>query len=316
MAIYHPYFRGKQYELVTVRESAPLLSEADFIPIIEPVAESFSGLTRALQAIEEASGSAILVVNPGYGHHAESAEEIERLFAGHLTKMDCVVAGVIASGDMTAQQVATLCEKYEHRELAIVHDGFADGRELAGALGKAADKMVHVFLEQQHGKVYMRHFPRGKRILVRDGFKKRKNREYPPVEKFSDLHLTYSEEGAAGFGDFLIVGDEFSESGGPAYAVAIHLTFIDATKDEEMYIYHFVSDRSDTPTDPAGKFAEALEKLVREVRRRGSQIMKTEAVKEFLDLYERKHFPGLGYVKKLSMKHHLETLAIYLTPRE
>jgi hypothetical protein len=29
-----------------------------------------------------------------------------------------------------------------------------------------------------------------------------------------------------GFGDFLIVGDDYSESGGPAYAIAIHLTFI------------------------------------------------------------------------------------------
>lgn len=29
-----------------------------------------------------------------------------------------------------------------------------------------------------------------------------------------------------------------------------------------MYIYHFVSDTRDTPTDPAGKFAQALKKLV------------------------------------------------------
>ena len=28
-----------------------------------------------------------------------------------------------------------------------------------------------------------------------------------------------------GFGDFLIVGDDYSDTGGPAYAVAIHLTF-------------------------------------------------------------------------------------------
>lgn len=41
-----------------------------------------------------------------------------------------------------------------------------------------------------------------------------------------------------GFGDFLIVGDEFSESGGPAYAVAIHLTYINTKHEDEMYIYH------------------------------------------------------------------------------
>ena len=26
-----------------------------------------------------------------------------------------------------------------------------------------------------------------------------------------------------------------------------------------------------------------------------------------------KHFPGLGYVKKLSMKHHIETLADFFS---
>lgn len=29
-----------------------------------------------------------------------------------------------------------------------------------------------------------------------------------------------------------------------------------------MYVYHFVSDTRDTPTDPAGKFAQALAKLI------------------------------------------------------
>jgi len=43
----------------------------------------------------------------------------------------------------------------------------------------------------------------------------------------------------------------------------------------------------------------------------GSKVLETAAVKEFRDLYKRKHFPGLGYIKKLSMSHHIETLATY-----
>jgi hypothetical protein len=109
-----------------------------------------------------------------------------------------------------------------------------------------------------------------------------------------------------------MVGDDYSEGGGPAYAVVIHLTFIDSSKDEEMFIHHFKSDRHDTPTDPAGKFAEALTKLVAEVNRANTPIVRTAAVQEFLDLQTRRHFPGLGYVKKLSMSHHIETLARYL----
>ena len=151
---------------------------------------------------------------------------------------------------------------------------------------------------------------------MRDGFERRINREHPPVEFFSDLHITYVDEGMNGFGDFLTVGDDFSESGGPAYAVAVHLTYVDDDNDNSMYIHHFISDRQNTPTDPAGKFAEALAKMMDELNRDETKIYDTAAVNEFRELHERGHFPGLGYIKKLSMKHHIETLARYLEQAE
>ncbi|CAL8898198.1 sce7725 family protein [Kocuria varians] len=76
-----------------------------------------------------------------------------------------------------------------------------------------------------------------------------------------------------------------------------------------MFIYHFKSDTNDTPTDPAGKFAQALGKLITKLDSGESNLVETSAVLEFRGLHERRHFPGLGYVKKLSIKHHLETLA-------
>ena len=94
--------------------------------------------------------------------------------------------------------------------------------------------------------------------------------------------------------------------------MAIHLTFIDPEKDDVMYIYHFVSDTRDTPTDPAGKFAQALKKLIDKLESGKSKLHETSAIQEFRELHAKGHFPGLGYVKKLSMKHHIETLAHYL----
>lgn len=80
-----------------------------------------------------------------------------------------------------------------------------------------------------------------------------------------------------------------------------------------MFIYHFKSLRSDTPADPAGKFAEALSSLVETLDRPGSKVLETEAVREFRALHARGHFPGLGYVKKLSMQHHIETMADFFS---
>ncbi|KGC60059.1 hypothetical protein X963_5679 [Burkholderia pseudomallei MSHR7498] len=116
-----------------------------------------------------------------------------------------------------------------------------------------------------------------------------------------------------GFGDFLMVGDDYSEGGGPAYAVAIHLTYIDPDKDDVMYIYHFLSTTNNTPTDPAGKFAQALEKLIAKLDSGKSKLFEGEAIAEFRELHAKGHFPGLGYVKKLSMKHHIETLANFFS---
>ena len=99
---------------------------------------------------------------------------------------------------------------------------------------------------------------------------------------FSDLHATFDDEGMNGFGDFLIVGNDYSESGGPAYAVAIHLTYIDSNKDDEMHIRHFKSIRQDDPKDPAGKFAEALNELKEVVQQSSNQIFRSSAVIEFL----------------------------------
>jgi hypothetical protein len=78
-----------------------------------------------------------------------------------------------------------------------------------------------------------------------------------------------------------------------------------------MQIYHFKSKRTDTPTDPAGKFAEALAEMMKELGSPKSKVLETSAVQEFRVLHEERHFPGLGHVKKLSMNHHIETLAYY-----
>ena len=307
--MYFPYVRGKQYELITLRENAELIAAAGFIPIIEPVKRSLSSLQRTLDAIRDAEASAILIVNPHHGDHSPGSTAIDQLFHEDLQDHETIAVGIALTGTTSIESVLNLIDSHEGRPTTLIHAGFPDGRELAERLDGYEEEFQHVFFEEYCGKLYQRHFRNQRRILLRDGFKRQRNKDYPPVEFFSDLHATYMDEGMDGFGDFLIVGDDYSEAGGPAYAVAIHLTFFEAEKEGEMHIFHFVSERQDTPTDPAGKFAESLEKLVAEINRPGTQLLRTDAVEIFLDLHQRGHYPGLGFVKKLSMQHHIETMA-------
>lgn len=309
--MYFPYFRGKQYELITLRESADILQQAGFVPIIEPVKESLGGLKKMISAIVKSDGEIIVCVNPNYGDHSDNGNSIRSLLKDEFENDDGVCSGILLSEGVSVDDVVALCADLKGSPITLIHVGFTEAKLLVEALGDAITQMRHVFLEENCGKLYRKYFKDTQRILLRDGFKRRVNREHPSIEFFSDLHATYEEEGMDGFGDFLMVGNDYTESGGPAYAVAIHLTFIDPDKDDVMYIYHFKSIRQDDPKDPAGKFAEALDKMIEELGKPNTKILATSAVDEFVDLHARGHFPGLGYVKKLSMKHHIETLAYY-----
>jgi hypothetical protein len=309
--MYHPYFRGKQYELVTVKEMAPILAAADFHPVIEPVRSDLGGLRRALDAVAKAKGSATVIVNPQCGDLFESGKTLSDFFQKDLLGLPGISAGILLAQGITADAAVQWYQAHANHTPVFIHAGFTGAKSLAEKLGPPTKAQRHIFVDRFCGKLYQKHFTGAYRVLLRDGFRRTRNADYPPVEAFSDLHATFKDEGMDGFGDFLIVGDEYNESGGPAYAVAIHLTFIDPDQDDAMQIYHFISDSQDTPTDPAGKFAEALAKMIQTLNMPGSKVLETAAVSEFRALHKQGHFPGLGYVKKLSMNHHIQTLARY-----
>lgn len=312
--MYYPYFRGKQFELITVREMAKLFAENDFIPVIEPVRESLNGLKRALEAIHAANGKAIVIVNPYYGDHQSDGGNITSFLENEFSGSTNISAGILLRNDMSVDAAFSCLGQHLAHTPVLVHAGFTEPKALAATLEEQGlmSELTNIFIDDYAKLLYRKHFGSSTRILIRDGFNRQRNADYPEVEVFSELHATYPELGMSGFGDFLMVGDAYTEGGGPAYAVAIHLTFIDQDKDDVMYIYHFVSDTKDTPTDPAGKFAQALNKLITKLDSGDSGIFEGAAIKEFRGLHDKGHFPGLGYVKKLSMKHHIETLANYL----
>jgi hypothetical protein len=312
IAVYYPYFRGKQFELLTIRETAPILAASKFQPIIEPVREGLSALQKTLKAVVDAKGKAIVIVNPYHGDLSGASEPLTELLRQEFSETQNVSAGILLGPDTKLKDALELYEQHGAHNPSLIHFGFNSPKSLVEHLKIPMQKQSHVFYEKHCGKLYQKHFSGAKRVLLRDGFKrKERNKDYPHVEHFSDLHATFLDEAMNGFGDFLIVGDGYTESGGPAFTVAIHLTFIDHEKDESMFIYHFKSERQDTPKDPAGKFAEALAMMMKTLNSKNSKVLETDAVSEFRLLHGQGHFPGLGHIKKLSMNHHIETLATF-----
>ncbi|MHA6332659.1 sce7725 family protein [Qipengyuania sp. CAU 1752] len=308
--MYYPYFRGKQYELIVIRETAQLMADRGFVPIISPVREQVRGLQKALTSLCHNGTIAVVIVNPEHGDHKDDGSAISDLLRDEFAEHDNLLVGIRLHEELSAEEALAYCEAADGRPIALIHAGFTEANAFQEGSGAYPNIARSIFLEDQCGKLYQRKFrTHQERVLVRDGFERRRNRDHPSTEFFSDLHITYVEEGMTGFGDFLIVGDDYQEGGGPAYTIAIHLTYIDPNQDDAMFVRHFLSDRQDTPKDPGGKFAEALAKLIQAIDAPDSKFVETSAIREFRDLHARGHYPGLGTAKKLSMAHHIETLA-------
>lgn len=306
--MYYPYLRGKQYELVLLKEQAELIAKNQrIIPIIEPVKDNLNPLDRALKEFEKYNGKYILIANPTNGDFSDNASKLEEYINSKNNQN--IIIGLIISEKSNLSEFKILLNQYKKHMIAIIHQGFSNGKELSELIKQYTNVELNIFVSKEPNKLYQKHFKGiGQRILVRDGFTKRKNSNYPENEHFSDLHITYEEENVDGFGDFLIVGNDYSENGGPAWAVAIHMTYFD--NENNMYIRHYVSDRQDDNKDAGGKFLEALNYLVLDERK--NKLFQTKASEEYIELHKKELFRGLGYAKKLSMQNHLETLLRFL----
>lgn len=326
---YWPIFRGKQFELLALRDLSESLSGASVNPVIEPVKKRLGGLQRCLQSLKDADVATSVVINPEVGEFSdtplgllqeleESRDDAESVRCV-LAAADSLVLNLSANLDCKDIEsvVVRLGELYKEEpkpSLHILARGFAEPAAVKKVLDKNGFMVgpgLKVLLEDLSSRRHYRKiFETAQFVWITDGFKKRKNADYLayPTELYATALWDYSEFGYEGFGDYSIVGSDFSESGGPAWAVAIHLTSASNAMVPEMYVHHFVSDDNDSPSFPAEKYAQALKKLKEEVTSPDTTIRKTEAVGEFLRLHENGHYPGLGYVKKLSMMHHLELM--------
>lgn len=317
--MYFPYFRGKQNELLLLREKSELISSSNIIPIIEPVKTNTSQIRKCITALNEKTAEFILITNPKHGDFTkENNFSGSEIYQEALESPQNQILGYILDEETEEAEVILFVNTHLNRKVALIHYGFSSGTTLGRALQEHKNISYHIFIEEKAQRRYRKNFTfngyEGIRALIRDGFTRRSNKDYPKNEHFSELHIMYEDEGMKGFGDFLITGDDYSESGGPAYAVAIHLTYTDPDDEDDMFINHYISDRNKTAADPGGKFLEALKKLIADVNS-DPKILHTDAIKAYEVLSKNQHYPGLGTVKKLSMQHHIELMSDFLSKR-
>lgn len=306
--MYFPYLRGRQFELIAIRELLEKeLIGIKVVPVIEPV-KLTSTLVKTLQLYTDKEHRIALVMNPDVGEFVSKVKEKKKeqdKLVDELYKQldsDCIINAYLMKKNTPAQ----LKKKTEIEKFMIINPK----RDCLDDFVDVYDKQEPTYTLLPDDRTFSRKAPNSKIIFVDRFEKAARNSDYCKNEDefFSEDHLFFSMEGFKGFSDFSVVGAEYNESGFAPLAVAIHIVYFD--KNNGLRIRHFVSDSNDDINDPAGKFGEAVKKLVSWVEE--TSHFKTEGLKGFIECYNTGKYPGLGTVKKYSIMHHLELMNKFL----
>jgi len=302
--MYFPYFRGRQYELLALKElaKAGLLSKF-VIPVIEPV-KSSSTLNGTLAEFNNAAAPVVLILNPIVGDLIGNDSAILPLYS-YLTNSPKSIPAIIINSHAENSVKLLELNGFSKNSILTVFDN-RDSLSIYENIFDNAIPKYTLFPDERQ----IRRTVKQNKVMFEDKFRKKdRNADYPPDEFFSEDHLYFSEEGYVGFGDYSIIGNEYIESGFAPYAVAIHIVYFD--DESNLRVRHFVSDSNEDISDVAGKFYEALLKLA-EWYYNGQERQLTTGLQILLNHYENRTYPGLGTLKKLSIMHHLELMGKFL----
>ncbi|WP_022929870.1 sce7725 family protein [Patulibacter americanus] len=311
MSTYFPIFRGKQFELIAIREFARARPGGTIVhPIIEPVRDPSgnTGLARTITSLEEHGFRYTVIVNPAKGDLADRGDApaviVESIDASDATiEHLCFGVSLRAGGNSDDAIDAIRGSSLSDAPLNLIYDKPTAGPRDLGEL-RQQGIWLHV-AEAKSDVRSLNAFPRSFSCVQLDRTFKRLPRNTAYVDKapsvFCNAHLYFEEDGFVGISDFLTIGDDYSEGGGLPLALVIHLTYQDPA-DQLIYIRHFCSTSNEDQSDPGGKFLEAVSKLVAFIDDEG---LDNPALEQFRAYHREQRFPGLGVVKKLSMQNHL-----------
>ncbi len=315
--MYFPYLRGRQYELLALRELATsnLLGDC-IIPVIEPVKLSPT-LVNTMADFIKVSHPVSIIRNPAVGTFMSDWQDAqdETREAGYKQRfIEQYENPTIIKSLIMQRNAKSLLNHWDkqgvNKEDLLVINTDRDYLDVYEAMFGTTVPRFALMPDESVFRRKVRHH----KVLLDDKFEKQeRNADYRECqdEFFSDDHLYYKEDGFIGFSDYSVVGNEYLEAGFAPYAVAIHIVYF--AEDKSLRVRHFVSDSNEDITNPALKFYEAVSKLATWYNSNPHPVELTSGLKAFLQHYEQQSYPGLGTVKKLSLMHHLELMGKYLS---
>lgn len=132
--MYYPYFRGKQFELILLREQAKFLSQTDIIPILEPVKQNIVGLERVINSFKAFCTPLVLIVNPKEGDLKENSEIIRDKINEYSNNNQEFYLGYIIDSNTHIDIIKHFLDDNLNKNIALIHDSYDRPKELVAVL--------------------------------------------------------------------------------------------------------------------------------------------------------------------------------------
>jgi hypothetical protein len=304
--MYYPYLRGRQNELIALRNFAEnLKEESKVFPIIEPVRMNKSGLKRAAITMTEKGVKYAIILNPENGECANTIIN----FSNELDfpSLENWSPAFIV-GKMSLYEIGTLIRDNGYKNVMLI---------LPKGMPTDEDQLVELIKEEAVTKVVtdptrrkiVRETKNFEKELIEldDKFEAKKtNLDYVEIDEelFTEEFAYYLEDGFAGFSDYTVLPNDFREGGTLPKVVVIHLTY--QKKKDQIFVKHFCSDSNrEDKSNIQGKFEEAAKKAIAFFDEIDYDSI---SIKNLRDNIEERRFPGLGVVKKISILHHIDLM--------
>ena len=308
--MYFPYLRARQFELISLRELVNEDKLQNIVPVLEPVKQSFNNLNLAHKVFQEKEFDAYLIVNPFQGEMPGDTE----FFLSYISDLKNIKFLPAFHYSDNSDYITSNIQKYNLENcLIICLDNFSDEESLKSlCLNNKISKIM--LLEPHKYRSLDRHIKSLNKFYIRldDVFEKQqKNADFLNIQahKFTEEHLYYNQDNYQAFADFTVLPCEFFDGGSTPRAVAIHLTYLNTDFENQVWIRHFTSISNDSIANVQGKFAEAATKAVDFCDNLPLLNSATNELKKYLN---ETRYPGLGTVKKISIKNHLLIISDFL----
>ncbi len=306
--MYLPYLRGKQFELIALREFSAICQDCTkILPIIEPVKSTYNSLKLAVDIFIKNRLKFALVLNPNDGDFrscdANILDELSQLKAN----TNCYVPAFLVTTNGAANIVRIIIKEDLQDVMLIFKDSIdVENPQIVDLISHT--QVQYIVSEDTNSRQTNRRLKTTGKNIIRldDKFnEQKKNSDYLSIseELFTDEYNYFKSEGGYyGFSDYTVLSKNFIDGGMRPYAIAIHLTY--RKNEDEVWVRHFVSDTNDSPANIQGKFEEASRKAKDFFLSRS----KTTAIEELIAMVDEERYPGLGVIKKISIRNHIELM--------